>query len=94
MARPVTATLLRVSPLGLTEFRQGGQRSGTPVYDAKDQIISQCPQVSSLYEALTWGLIHLRLFEPLAPSALAVRALSRTYHGMSLHGDAAPHGNL
>ncbi|MBQ1798661.1 MAG: hypothetical protein IIZ89_04745, partial [Muribaculaceae bacterium] len=36
-----------------------------------------CPQVSSLYEELTWGLIHLRLFEPLAPSALAVRALPR-----------------
>ena len=47
------------------------------------------PQVSSLYEALTWGFIHLWLFEPLAPSTLALRALSRTCHGMSLHRDSA-----
>ena len=64
------------------------------LYEARFGVAVPRPQVSSLYEALTWGFIHLRLFEPLAPSALAMRALSRTCHGMSLHWARNPHGKL
>ena len=43
--------------------------------------VVSCPQVSSLYEALTWGLIHLRLFEPLAPSVLTMSAIFKPHRG-------------
>ena len=45
------------------------------LFEARIGVVVSCPQVSSLYEALTWGLIHLRLFEPLAPSVLTMRAV-------------------
>ena len=60
------------------------------LYEARFGVAVPYPQVSSLYEALTWGFIHLRLSEPLAPSALALRALSRTPHVASLHCAAIP----
>ena len=51
-----------------------------PYFSAASVVVS-CPQVSSLYEALTWGLIHLRLFEPLAPSVLTMRVISKPRRG-------------
>ena len=45
------------------------------LFEARIGVVVPCPQVSSLYEALTWGLIHLRLFEPLAPSVLTMRVI-------------------